>query len=222
MPIVALGVLAAIAAGWWFSSSSEQGAGHEPSDEGDHTLDRMNGTDDGLSRYGGAASEKLSPHFTLSEFLTTGGRKIDLWPSDPQVENLRTVAGGLEKVRAAIAAANPGKALPLRITSGLRNAELNEALAARYHPAARSRHLWGEAADVAPPPGWNSIALADTIANTIPDFDQLIAYAPKDGGHIHVTYCPKRSARKERLYWVNGAVLRGEDGRAALLRSYTS
>jgi hypothetical protein len=83
----------------------------------------------------------LTPHFTLEELThsnTGKARGIDNVPSTVELKRLRALADGLEKVRASMGA-------PLKINSAFRNRATNSAVGG----ASQSRHLMGDAADIA-------------------------------------------------------------------------
>lgn len=84
--------------------------------------------------------------------------------------------------------------LPVRITSGYRNRELNIAVGG----SETSAHMSGEAADLKVN-GMTSVELLLAFdAAGIHDYDQLIAYAPERGGHLHVGIRAGASARARR------------------------
>ena len=82
--------------------------------------------------------------------------------------------------------------IPVRVTSGFRSAELNEALGG----AVQSQHVRGEAVDIKAR-GYDAPALARVIVTMDLPFDQLIGYHPSRGGHIHVSYTTRRPNRGE-------------------------
>ena len=110
---------------------------------------------------------RLSPNFTLSEFLfsETAARKgIDNTPTDEIVTNLKRLAERLEMVRDVFN-------VPIIITSGYRSPQLNEAVGGV--PA--SAHITGCAADFIIPTVGSPLHIATRITK-YPDivFDQLI------------------------------------------------
>ena len=208
LPLVLIGI-AALAA-WWSSSSSSSstapgGAGAEP--DTDDSPDTG-----GSGKFTGPRTMQLTPHFRLSEFLVSGSHPelaSTLNPSADQVARLAYVAAALEQARTKIG----GKSI--RITSGFRSPQLNAAIDGS---AARSQHMAGEAADTAPPDGYNSLTWADAIHEALNgNYDQLIAYAPNASGHqwVHLSVT-SRQARKQRLYKVGSQYLTGDDGRTEL------
>lgn len=72
--------------------------------------------------------------------------------------------------------------LPIRITSGFRNREVNTAVGG----SSTSAHMRGEAADIKVNGMTAAQLLLAVDAAGILDYDQLIAYAPERGGHLHV------------------------------------
>ena len=157
----------------------------------------------------------LTPHFELSEFVTS--RKavehgISNIPTEEAVANLRRLCEGcLEPLRVAL-----GK--PVHITSGFRTRALNDLLA---HSSDRSQHMAGQAADfyvgeaqvsgskfqvsgdlnletgdspmVLETPRQRLIrAFREILTNPKIDFDQLILYP----SFIHVSYVSKEKNRR--------------------------
>jgi len=141
----------------------------------------------------------FSPHFTLRELCesrTAEEHGIQNVPSEQEVENLRRLCQGtLEPLREALG-------LPIIITSGFRNRELNDILA---HYSNRSQHMAGQAADFyISPSGVSGFkcqvsgrrellikAFRLIITNEDIDFDQLILYPT----FIHVSYVSKEKNR---------------------------
>ncbi len=83
----------------------------------------------------------LSPHFTLQELThsnTGKARGIANVPNGAELRRLYALADGLEKIRAAMGA-------PLQINSAFRNRATNSAVGG----ASQSRHIMGDAADIA-------------------------------------------------------------------------
>ena len=83
----------------------------------------------------------LSPHFTLEELThsNTGKAKgIKNTPNEAELIRLENLANGLEKIRSAMGG-------PLKINSAFRNRATNSAVGG----ASKSRHLMGDAADIA-------------------------------------------------------------------------
>jgi zinc D-Ala-D-Ala carboxypeptidase len=106
----------------------------------------------------------LSPHFSLEELTATDVRRgIDNTPSPDIIQNLRLLAVSLESVRFLL---NAG---PIRINSGYRCAELNEAIGGSKWSA----HMIGLAADIVCPK-FSPIEVCRAIASSRIEFDQVI------------------------------------------------
>jgi len=137
---------------------------------------------------------KLSPHFSLWEFVTsqTGERQnIDNTPSDEVIANLRTLCTSiLEPARAALG--------PLRVSSGYRSPALNAAIGG----SKTSAHMLGFAADIIPL-NTTKLAFAKWVAANC-NFDQIILEfgTPIEPAWIHVSCEPKM--RKQILKTVDG------------------
>ena len=91
---------------------------------------------------------------------------------------------------------------PVRVTSGYRSAQVNT----RIGGSKTSAHMTGEAVDIKVA-GMTSGALLMAFDNFgIRDYDQLIAYAPSRGGHLHLGIkagaAPR--ARREKLWARSG------------------
>ena len=81
-------------------------------------------------------TEKLSPHFTLGEMITTSHRHIDNMPTPEEIERLtRLCLEFMEPVRERFG--------PIRVTSGFRCVNLNSAIGG----SKASAHIYGCAAD---------------------------------------------------------------------------
>jgi uncharacterized protein YcbK (DUF882 family) len=94
----------------------------------------------------------------------------------------------LDPLRAAL-----GK--PVRVTSGFRSPEVNQAV--KGSPT--SQHMLGEAADIKTD-GLNASELLAVIVRSELPFDQAIGYDPERGGHVHVSYTIRRANRREMLW----------------------
>lgn len=141
----------------------------------------------------------LSPHFTLRELCesaTAHSHGIQNVPSEQEIENLRRLCQGtLEPLREALN-------LPIIITSGFRNRELNDILA---HYSNRSQHMAGQAADFYVSSAGSPVqgskvqgrrellikAFREILTNPKIDFDQIILYPT----FIHVSYVSKEKNR---------------------------
>ena len=110
---------------------------------------------------------KLTDHITEEEltFSQTATRKgIDNSPSPAARENLVLVAGALEEVRTLLGD------VPILVSSGYRSPELNTAVGG----AKNSAHLKGLAADFTAPAFGSVIEVAQKIAASGIQYDQLI------------------------------------------------
>lgn len=87
---------------------------------------------------------------------------------------------------------------PIRVTSGYRNRDLNTAVGG----SSNSSHLTGEAVDIKVEGMTAAELLLAIIAAGILDFDQLIAYAPERGGHLHfgIKAGAASRARRQKLW----------------------
>ncbi len=129
---------------------------------------------------------KLTEHFTLEEltFSQTAARKgIDNEPSEAVKRNLKTLAEGLERIRAILLA-------PIHISSGYRSFNLNRVIGG----AINSAHMDGYAADFTAPSFGNPEAIVRAIKRHGGlDFDQIIM----EGTWVHISFDPKM--RKQYL-----------------------
>jgi uncharacterized protein YcbK (DUF882 family) len=89
---------------------------------------------------------------------------------------------------------------PVRVTSGYRSPAVNKAVGG----SRTSRHMLGLAADIKVR-RMSSSALADRIEDLreqgVLDYDQVIAYAPSRGGHVHVGLAPEGSIPRRQMLW---------------------
>ena len=85
---------------------------------------------------------------------------------------------------------------PLRVTSGWRSAEHN----ARIGGSRTSRHVTGEAADVALVSGHDARALAARIRALGLPVDQVIWYDRERGGHVHIGLAVAGEPRGQYLH----------------------
>ena len=123
--------------------------------------------------------KQLTAHFTLEEFthsdtaLRTGIKNI---PSLQVLENLKTVANGLEQVRAIL-----GK--PIFITSGYRSPTLNRFIGG----STTSAHCLGYAVDFKCPQFGSPDAITRAIKDSGIKADQVIC----EGFWVHISFDPK-------------------------------
>jgi zinc D-Ala-D-Ala carboxypeptidase len=127
-------------------------------------------------------SMKLSPHFSLAEFVfssTALAEKIDNTPPTEVIERLKLTAVGLERIRSALGDRS------IKITSGYRSPELNQKIGG----VKTSQHLRGEAVDFVCPsfgtPKEIVFALSEAVVEL--QIDQII----HEGTWVHVSFTPK-------------------------------
>lgn len=82
---------------------------------------------------------------------------------------------------------------PIRVTSGYRSEKVNR----KVHGSKNSRHMTGEAADFKIE-GLDVHAILASIEALGLSYDQLIAYAPRRGGHVHVQICAGAPSKQRR------------------------
>jgi hypothetical protein len=142
----------------------------------------------------------LSRNFTLAE-MTASDAARDLGeknvPTAEHLGNLRTLALGMEQVRAILG----GK--PSTIESAYRTAKMNDAVGG----VADSAHALGLAADFTVD-GMSALAMARTLRASWLVFDQLILETSR--GVCHVSFAP--ALRREVLTQAGGAGTRATIG----------
>lgn len=132
--------------------------------------------------------KQLTAHFTLEEFthsdtaLRTGIKNI---PSLQALENLKTVASGLEQVRAIL-----GK--PIFVTSGYRSPTLNRFIGG----STTSAHCLGYAVDFKCPQFGTPDAITRAIKDSGIKADQVICEGGVSGW-VHISFAP--SMRRQTL-----------------------
>lgn len=137
---------------------------------------------------------KLSQHFALIEFTrsaTAERLRIDNTPGAAHLENLRRLALALEDVRALLQA-------PIVITSGYRSPALNRAV----DGSTTSSHCDGLAADFHAPQFGPDQAVAQAIADSALEFDQLIFEQGARSTWVHLGVGARM--RREVLSWRAG------------------
>lgn len=119
----------------------------------------------------------LSDHFTLEELSITQIRDVDNTPPAGAVQNLKTLAAMLEKVRTLLGH-------PILINSGFRCPEVN----ARVGGVSNSAHLYGYAADFICPAFGSPLMICNAIEGTASiRFDQII----EEGTWVHLSVDPQ-------------------------------
>jgi len=130
---------------------------------------------------------KLSEHFTLKEFTrsqTASRHGIDNTPNEEQIENLKTLAKGLEDVRTKLGGN------PINISSGFRCEALNDRLGSKR----TSRHILGLAADFTCDRYGDVDDVFSVLADSSIEFDQLIL---EYDAWIHISF-PKEGDKALR------------------------
>ena len=130
---------------------------------------------------------RLSDHFTLIEFTrsqTASRHGIDNTPNEEQLENLKTLAKGLEDVRTKL------DNNPINISSGFRCEALNDRLGSKR----TSRHIMGLAADFTADRYDSVERVFDVLKNSSIGFDQLIL---EHNAWIHIAF-PKEGEEPRR------------------------
>ena len=130
---------------------------------------------------------KLSEHFSLIEFTrsqTASRHGIDNTPNEEQIENLKTLAKGLEDVRTKLGGN------PINISSGFRCEALNDRLGSKR----TSRHILGLAADFTCDRYGDVDDVFSVLADSSIEFDQLIL---EYDAWIHISF-PKEGDKALR------------------------
>lgn len=130
---------------------------------------------------------RLSEHFTLIEFTrsqTASRYGIDNTPNEEQLENLKTLAKGLEDVRTKL------DSNPINISSGFRCEALNDRLGSRR----TSRHILGLAADFTCDRYGDVKRVFNVLKDSSIGFDQLIL---EYDSWIHISF-PKKGEEPRR------------------------
>lgn len=135
---------------------------------------------------------QLSENFDLEEFTrsqTATRFGINNNPSSTALNNLRTLAQGLEKVRALLKH-------PITITSGFRCMELNR----KVGGSEKSSHMMGFAADFVCPRAGTPKQIVDLIKKSGIQLDQCI----EEGTWIHISFDPRMRNQYLKATFVNG------------------
>ena len=139
----------------------------------------------------------LTPHFELEEFERTGTRLVNVAPQIAVVRLKLLCAAILEPLREKVG--------PLRITSGYRSQQVNEAVGSK---STKSQHLTGQACDCVPLKMKAEAAfkiLHKLAADGLP-VDQAIWYPKK--GHLHVSFNADEAPRRQFMIHKNGKYLK--------------
>lgn len=128
---------------------------------------------------------RLSPHFVLREFTksaTADSMRNSNTPTPEHLENLKHLASQMEQVR-EILGGNP-----IIITSGYRNPEVNRAVGG----VPNSSHAQGQAVDFHCYSFGSDYEVANAIAASNLQFDQLIYEVGRNGGTwVHLGFGPR-------------------------------
>lgn len=143
----------------------------------------------------GNEDQKLSEHFSLAEFVrsdTASLLKIDNTPPLACVENLKLLCKNvLEPLRNIVK-------MPVKILSGYRCKELNEAVGGSKH----SQHMQGQAADLRVD-GQTAGETFSLLLGVGLKFDQLILEKYKDTapnwGWVHISWAGPEKNRQNIL-----------------------
>ena len=124
---------------------------------------------------------RLSEHFTLEEMTRSqlaARHGIDNTPNDMQLENLKTLAKGMELVRTKL------DSLPIIISSGFRCEDLNDLLGSKR----TSAHIAGLACDFTCDRYSHVGRVFEVLAESSIPYDQLIY---EFSSWIHVSFPPE-------------------------------
>ncbi|HEV8390116.1 MAG TPA: D-Ala-D-Ala carboxypeptidase family metallohydrolase [Dongiaceae bacterium] len=129
---------------------------------------------------------QLSPHFSLEQFTRSDAADshgIDNAPTPEHLVNLRNLAARMEAVLALFDH-------PIKITSGYRNPQVNEAVGG----SKTSAHSLGHAADFHVE-GLADLDAAKRIRDSELEFDQLIY---EENRCVHISFDPRKRRRVNR------------------------
>jgi zinc D-Ala-D-Ala carboxypeptidase len=148
---------------------------------------------DRLDLGGAMLAGKPGKYFDYREFQVTRTGLPNVMPASARANVDRLVQRVLDPLREHYGA-------PIRITSGYRSPQVNAAIGG----SKSSDHLTGSAADfVLVAPTYNAVEVARRIVALGLPFDQVIAYAPERGGHVHVGLRAGAN-RRQALYALPG------------------
>lgn len=129
---------------------------------------------------------RLGEFFTLAEMMITS-------TGLPNIPDARARANLQVLVETVLDPLRRHLRRPVRVRSGYRSNQVNHAVGG----SKTSRHKTGEAADIKVDE-LGSIGLLEAILLCDVDFDQIIAYHPLRGGHVHVGIIAGAAARHRK------------------------
>lgn len=129
---------------------------------------------------------RLGEFFTLGELMITS-------TGLPNVPDARARSNLQVLVETVLDPLRRHLGRPVRVRSGFRTPQVNRAVGG----SSTSSHMTGEAADIKSD-GLNSMGLLEAILLADIDFDQVIAYHPTRGGHVHVGIKAGAAARHRK------------------------
>ena len=132
---------------------------------------------------------RLSEHFTLEEMTRSqmaSRHGIINKPNDIQLENLKTLAKGMELVRTKL------DSLPIIISSGFRCEALNDLLGSKR----TSQHIMGLACDFTCDRYAHVGRVFEVIADSSIPFDQLIL---EYDSWIHISFSPEGAEPRRQV-----------------------
>ena len=139
----------------------------------------------------------LTPHFELEEFERTGTRLVNIAPQIAVVRLKLLCAAILEPLRE--------KTGPLKITSGYRSPQVNEAVGSKSR---KSQHLTGQACDCVPlkMKSPEAFKILRQMSDDGLPVDQAILYPKK--GHIHISFNADEAPRRQFMIHKDGKYLK--------------
>ena len=140
---------------------------------------------------------RLSPHFTLGEFMRSQYSEVYNVPTYAAIENLKRLCEWLEHLREMYNVLYSDGTHPIVINSGYRSPQLNR----KVGGAPGSNHLTGCAADIRvygiEQALRYAVILLNYADNTDQDFDELlIERSPKGTYWLHFAVRPSENRRK--------------------------
>jgi zinc D-Ala-D-Ala carboxypeptidase len=136
---------------------------------------------------------RLSEHFTLEEMTRSQMAKrhgIDNTPNDIQLENLKTLAKGMESVRSKL------DSLPIIVSSGFRCEDLNDLLGSKR----TSQHIRGLACDFTCDRYAYVGRVFEVLAESSIEYDQLIL---EYDSWIHISFPPEGETPRRQTLVIN-------------------